>query len=531
MKRSIRNKYSLLDDGLFRVRAGQDVEWLSLPEVLEALQADAVASFDGLQAHQEQAWYAFLVQLAAMIRTRTEIGVRASRTESLEASDWGAEDWRAGCLDLAGGNANAWHLVVADVTEPAFMQSPVPEGSLDDANYKSDLPSPSLLDVLVTSKNHDVKQTSIRHPRTEHWIYALIMLQTMEGFLGRGNYGIARMNGGFGNRPLVGLAPGLSFGKRFQRDVEVLASAHEDTTLWDPAGRHTLLWMEPWDGSKDGAIPLEDCDPYVIEICRRIRFTEEEETLTCWRTNTKSQRLSVSSSLNGRLEDPWTPVDKGEDKALTLSGGGFTYRKLNDILSGDYQSPVTLNRQEGDVGAMYVTARSLVRGQGKTEGLHQRDVLVPENVSSFFQQGSDLRQKLGEISKQRVEMVQEVESRVLRPSVAALLTGGRQDEQPDWEVVQPWIDAFDGRVNDVFFEKLWDAAALTKREAQARWEQFLASEAEAQFERAVENVPMPDLRKWRALSAARSIFESRIRDTLEMAYDTSNTDSSNDTDE
>ncbi|WP_179862365.1 type I-E CRISPR-associated protein Cse1/CasA [Longibacter salinarum] len=512
------NKFSLLDDGLFRVRGDDGVRECSLPEVLAALQADAVASFDGLQAHQEQAWYAFLVQLAAMIRARTD------RTGDLDTSDW-----RSGCLDLAEGNENAWHLVVSDVTEPAFMQSPVPEGSLDEAKYKSDIPSPSSLDVLVTSKNHDVKQTPIRYPRTEHWIYALITLQTMEGFLGRGNYGIARMNGGFGNRPLVGLAPGLSFGERFRRDVRVLAETHDDTVLWDADGRFKLLWTEPWDGAKASAISLDNCDPYVIEICRRIRFTMDDGSLTCWRANTKGQRLNVPSSLSGQTEDPWTPVDKGEDKALTLGGGGFTYRKLTDILSGNYERPVTLERQSNDAGAMFVTARSLVRGQGKTEGLHHRDIFVPGEASGFFSQGSDLWQKLAEISEQRVEMVQEVESRVLRPAVAALLTGGRRDEQPDWDVVQPWIDAFDTRVNEVFFEKLWAAVNLDKRQAQNAWEHFLKTEACSQFEAATENVPIPDLRKWRALSAARSIFESRIRDTLEMAYDDES--SSTDTDE
>jgi CRISPR system Cascade subunit CasA len=500
-------KYSLLDDGLFRVR-DDGVQNRSLPEVMAALQADAVASFDGLQAHQEQAWYAFLVQLAAMIRTRT------GRT-----GDLGSSDWRAGCLDLAEGNENAWCLVVDDVTEPAFLQSPVPEGSLDEAKYKSDIPSPSSLDVLVTSKNHDVKQTPIRYPRTEHWIYALITLQTMEGFLGRGNYGIARMNGGFGNRPLVGLAPGLSFGERFRRDVRVLMQTHDETELWDADGRFKLLWTEPWDGTKASAISLENCDPYVIEICRRIRFTLEAGGLTCWRANTKGQRLNVPSSLSGQTEDPWTPIDKGEDKALTLGGSGFTYRKLADILGGNYDRPMTLERQAQDDGAMYVTARSLVRGQGKTEGLHQRDIWVPGEASGFFSRGSDIRQKLAEISEQRVEMAQEVESRVLRPAVAALLTGGRRDEQPDWDVVQPWIDAFDSRVNEVFFEKLWGAAGLDKREAQTEWEHFLKIQARKQFEAASENVPIPDLRKWRALSAARSIFESRIREVLEMAHD------------
>jgi CRISPR system Cascade subunit CasA len=255
----------------------------------------------------------------------------------------------------------------------------------------------------------------------------------------------------------------------------------------------------------------------------------DDGSLTCWRANTKGQRLDVQSSLSGQTEDPWTPIDKREDKALTLGGSGFTYRKLIDILGGNYDRPVALERRTEDNAAMYVTARSLVRGQGKTEGLHQRDIFVPGEASGFFSQGSDLRQKLAEISEQRVEMVQEVESRVLRPAVAALLTGGRRDEQPDWDVVQPWIDAFDAHVNEVFFEKLWGAVKLNKRQAQKEWERFLKTEACTQFEAATENVPIPDLRKWRAFSAARSIFESQIREVLELAYDDEST--STDTDE
>jgi CRISPR system Cascade subunit CasA len=48
----------------------------------------------------------------------------------------------------------------------------------------------------------------------EHWFYALLTLQTMQGFLGAGNYGISRMNGGFASRPSVGLAPSDRWGMR-----------------------------------------------------------------------------------------------------------------------------------------------------------------------------------------------------------------------------------------------------------------------------------------------------------------------------
>ena len=67
--------------------------------------------------------------------------------------------------------------------------------------------TPDDLDVLVTSKNHDLKQTMALDCAVEDWIFALVNLQTMAGFLGSGNYGIARMNGGFSARVCLGLAP------------------------------------------------------------------------------------------------------------------------------------------------------------------------------------------------------------------------------------------------------------------------------------------------------------------------------------
>jgi CRISPR system Cascade subunit CasA len=434
-----------------------------------------------------------------------------------------ADAWRSALLELAKGNENAWCLVVADPDEPAFLQPPVPEGSLDDARFKNDVPSPSNLDVLITSKNHDVKQQRIGNPKPEHWIYALITLQTMEGFLGRGNYGIVRgMNGGFGNRPFLGLSPELSFGARFQRDLNVLVDQYDELdTLYDLENGKTLLWMDSWNGSKEDAIRLEECDPYFIEVCRRIRFAEEDGHLVCWRANTKGQRVDAPSSLNGRTEDPWTPVD--DEKALTLGGSGFTYQKLQEILLSNenkYVPPAALRVHEGDSGAMYLTAQSMVRGQGKTEGLHHRIVPIPEEVRTLFIREEE-RQVLAKRAKRRVELASDVESNVLRPAVAALLSGGREG-QVDWEQVQPWIDAFDRTVDDHFFDHLWASVhAESDEEAERSWQVFLKEEAEKQFENAQEAVPLPDIRRWRALSAARSVFKARIHQVLDKAVPTS----------
>jgi CRISPR system Cascade subunit CasA len=479
---------------------------------LHRLAQDNVLSFEALQPHQQQAWYSFLVQLAAMAVARDAGG-------AMPASPAG---WRDALVGLAGGDEAAWHWVVEDLSRPAFLQPPVPEGSIDDAGYKADVPTPDQLDVLITSKSHDVKARRIRHPEPEHWIYALVTLQTMEGFLGRGNYGIVRMNGGFGNRPFLGVATELSWGSRFRRDLDVLLAERETLaeryTLDGPA----LLWIEPWDGAKDSAIPLDACDPYFLEICRRIRFQHDGGDLMCWRANTRGQRVDAPDSLNGDTGDPWTPIEKSEGKALTLSGEGFTYERLQDIVfEGDYARPPALQFRDTDDGHLYLVARALVRGQGKTEGLHHRIVPVPNEALPALRKKSE-REQLAQRAQNRVERVQEVQRSVLYPAIGTLLGGGDTDAV-DFDDVAPWLDAFDRTVDARFFEALWASVNMSDREAREHWESLLWEEAQTQFDDAEDHAPSSSTRYWRARSSARTIFHGAARGTLKYAFsDTSN---------
>ena len=505
--------HSLLDDPLFRVRGADDlVQTRTLPEVLHRLadeEAPPIVSFEALQPHQQQPWHSFLVQLAAM-------AVAHGASEKPGSPDV----WRAALLSLAEGTEAAWDLVVEALAEPAFLQPPVPEGSLDAANFKADIPTPDQLDVLSTSKDHDVKAVRIAQPRPEHWIYALVALQTMEGFLGRGNYGIVRMNGGFGNRPMVGLAPDLSWGARFRRDLQVLLDARVDLAERYNLSGLALLWTEPWDGAKDSALPLQDLDPYFIEVCRRIRFTQnDEDALTCWRANSKGQRVDAPDDLNGITGDPWTPVDKSGGKALTLGGSGFTYQKLHQIfLQGDYQKPPALQIHQGDDGLLYLVARTLVRGQGKTEGLHHRVVPVPARVSRLFGRQSAIEQ-LASRAQKRIETASEVQRTVLYPSIGTLI-GGSTDAI-DGEDIAPWLDAFDRAVDAAFFPKLWDTVEreMSDDEAEADWHRFLRKQAEQQFEDAETRTPRAATRYWRARSSAQSIFHGALRRVVPAAFE------------
>jgi CRISPR system Cascade subunit CasA len=503
-------QYSLLDDPIIEVRfTDGKVDKTNLPGIFCALLEDSILSFEALQPHQQQPWFSFLVQIAAMAVAREMDGEISTEPAT----------WRKALINLADGSEAAWHLVVEEVSQPAFMQSPVPEGSLEEAEYKSDIRTPDELDMLVTSKNHDLKGNRVLYPKPEYWLYALLTLQTMEGFLGRGNYGIVRMNGGFGNRPFVGLAPKLSWGVRFNRDLNVLLSYREKMLTMYNAKGHALLWMECWNGTKASSISLADCDPYFMEICRRIRLIKNNGDICCYRTNTKASRILTPDDLNGQTQDPWTPIEKKGVKALTLGESGFTYKLLQQLLLGEeYTTPIALEFQGAEQNGAFLITQALVRGQGKTGGLHQRIVPVPPKVSSRLFDNPSSQKKLAKRAQERVALTSEVQKKILYPAIASLLSSGK-NEKIDYEKLAPWIDRFDQAIDDRFFESLWASVEVDPDEARKRWQLILLEEAEKLLREAERSIPIADLRRLRAVSQARSIFYGRCRDILELAYE------------
>jgi len=191
-------RLDLLSENLITVREGQDRSLKTLPEVLELLGAGRIDAFPKLQAFQQHAWHAFLVQL----------GIMALRRLGQTSPSQGSERWKSALLEMTAGRSEPWCLLVPDLSSPAFLQPSVAERSLD--GFNDVLERPDLLDVLILSKNHDVKKGRIGKPSPDQWVFALVSLQTMQGYSGRDNYGISRMNSGDGSRPGIGLAPRLA---------------------------------------------------------------------------------------------------------------------------------------------------------------------------------------------------------------------------------------------------------------------------------------------------------------------------------
>ncbi|NLI77823.1 MAG: type I-E CRISPR-associated protein Cse1/CasA [Candidatus Riflebacteria bacterium] len=486
-------KGNLLTEPIIGVRlVGGERREMTLPEVLEGLEGDAIEAFTALQPHQKHAWHAFLVQLAAIALHQ------AGRSLPVK----NAADWATLLRALTNGRDEPWTLVVKDLSQPAFMQPPIPEGNLKE--FRPIASFPDELDILVTAKNHDVKLARCGSPQDEHWLYALLSLQTMQGFLGAGNYGVARMNGGFSNRPCVTFAPNLNFGQRFSRDVTLLLHHRHEIAphLYSASGGQALLWVQPWDGTS--SLALDACDPFFIEVCRRVRLLTEPAGIVAKGRPTKCARLQAGE-VAGNTGDPWTPVNH-EGKALTIPRTGFSYRRTQELLVGsDFAPGCTQRISPRDPAELLFVGWALVRGQGKTEGLHQRTLRIPGHIRRSLA-AAEGKVRLEQLAKRRVTVVGEVQKGVLKPALCALLQAGKDTLDFSDERPRRWIDRHESAVDDVFFDHLWADAELDPAEADRRWQTLVLDLARHQLQHAMTACPLPAARRYRAWCAAERLF-------------------------
>jgi CRISPR system Cascade subunit CasA len=507
------DRFDLLLEEVFTMRLASGVERTgSLPTVLATLSGDDVEDFPALRPHQEQAWYCFLVQLAA-------IALHHAGRADPPADE---ETWRGLLTALTGRRHEPWTLVVEDLSQPAFFQPPLQEKT--PPNWKNTLSAPDELDLLFTGKNHDLKKSRLRRPATEHWAFALVTLQTLDGYGGKGNYGIARMNGGYASRPFVGFAPGLRWGERFRRDLATLIDLH-DRIVSDHhyGGLKALLWSFPWDGH-DTISPV-DCDPFFVEICRRIRlFQGADGALSARTIPTDTARISADR-LHGVLGDPWIPIDrtKGDPKALKVGRSGFPYDRFQEILfTGDFADGAARLPNRGDPAEGAVLAQAIARAQGGTEGFHERVLPIPRAVRQRL--GSvDGRTGIGQAAKRRVEVVAEARRSVLGPAVRSLLSGSSDQKRPGKrkgpDPAARWLTALDREIDAVFFDDLWASLDLPAEEAETRWQKKVVDAARKQLEDAKRAAPIPSIRRYRAEAEADRIFEGSARTRLPMAFE------------
>ena len=496
--------FNILTEPVIRMDTAAGRREASLPGVYAALMADEVNAFPALRPHPRHSWHAFLAQLGAMAMHRAEVA-----EPPLDAAEWAGlirgmtPDW---------SDDEPWQLVVDDITKPAFMQPPA--GSADKlAEYKISVATPDALDMLVTAKNHDLKSGLASDAGADDWLFALVSLQTMEGFGGAGNYGIARMNGGLGSRPAFSLTPSTRPGAHLKRDLSALLTENRKLLSSSKPG---LLWTIAWDGTAAEALTLAGLTPLFIEVCRRVRLRSDADGhLYAVRTSSKAARISAKAS-NGITQDPWTPIDlrdKKGDKALTLPFGGFTYRRVVDYLNETkFTLPALAEPAAADPDKMQLVARAMVRGQGKTEGHYERIIPIRNEAMRS-------RADLGSIAEDRVKQIGAVQ-RILSHAIQVFLARGDADGiSPEHRrLATLWLKRLDEIVDDRFFDDLQDESGIPadngaeRKRIRYQWlRDFVIHKARGILQDATDALPCPAMFRYEARVSAEGLFEGRIR--------------------
>ena len=493
---------NLLTERIFTLHGGTRQ---SLPGMLAAMAAGQVPSFPALRPHQRPAWHMFLVQLAALALSKSGQG------DVLTAEP----AWRSALRGLTPRypDDEPWRLIVESREMPGFMQPADPGG----LNWTA-RSTPDALDMLIAARNHDLKQSVAAEADAEDWVYALVSLQTCEGYGGRGNQGIARMNGGAASRPMLGLVPAngqdhrVDASHHWKRDVRVLLSsreAGEPTALGTPGG-NALLWVVPWP--ERNRLQLDALDPWFIEVCRRVRLVANGAGMSAECANAAEPRTSAKA-FHGNVGDPWTPVERKAGKSLTISRRGFDYKRVCELLySGNWTTPLMANPASGENGDMLLLAEAICRGNSKTEGFKSRLVPVPATRLRMF--ASD---EVGRLAQAQTEEIAAFD-KALRNGLAMMAAGGDRAaiKKGHYGFTNAARARFDRAADVIFFPRLWSrtAAADDAHAADEAKRAFLAelkSEADKVLDDSLPQMPCRAIHRMRAEARARRWYEATLR--------------------
>jgi len=458
-----------------------DEDTVSLPELLARLTAQKHLNYRRLRRHQQAPLHNFLVQIAAMVVTERK---------SLPTN---AAEWKKALIELVDGDEDGYELIRAP-DQPAFLQSV----TTDYKDWKS-IYSADDQGIAVTSKQFDQKTGSAN--TANDWAFMLIE-HTFQGFSGRGNYGVSRMNGGFGSRPSVAHIPSLNTGERFVRDVNLAAKNRDELIKLGYKKRDGIKFthLQSWKR----AFTRSELDPFFIEDCRRMRLFKNEDKIFARISGTNFSRVSDES--NGVVGDLWIPIDNTSDapKAFTASVAGFSYRKTVDLLNQEkYDRSIAQDvDSDEDIEEYFFHGQVLTRGQGKTDGYHERLMRLPNG---------DMPQAVSQEADKRVSLVATFQNKVLRPALLALDQNGPNDvdfkSEPSKKRVARYIAQHESAVDSRFFEHLFRYAQTTEKTPErSRFRDFVLSAGEEILEHAIDSSPFSSSRRYRAIAKAQSIF-------------------------
>lgn len=505
--------HDLLSEPIISVCTGDGDLRLSLPQLLAALSAGKVTGYPRLRPHQMDPFHVLTVQLAASI-----LGRRHLDTPPADAAFW-----REGLLELADNIVSAWHLVEADPTRPAFMQSPC--ARVDDfKSFKTLLATPDKLDVLITSKDHSVKAERASAADIELWLYALAAVQTIGGYLIH-YQASARMNSGTGSRAVISTISDTRPAARFLEELPIVIACRTKLIADGIYGYRTpgivLTWLCPRPLTQSQFASFRGLEPLFVEAVRPVRLTDRKQAIEARTAIDVPNQIGLPKNAQaGITGDPWTALNENDKKkgssALTVGPRGFDPELLTNLLFEQRYRLTPLQRPRTGSGSVVLRASVLVRGQGTTDGFHEVELPVPERARLSLLDPAE-RSRLAEFAQSLLNDAATIRGRCLRSALIALAEGGPETADQSNDTVARWVDeslrTFGRSWQTRFFPALWAAAAPDANEPQlrAQWVGSLVEQARKTLREGTLTIPVPVARRVRAQVRAIEIFEHLLR--------------------
>jgi len=182
------------------------------------------------------------------------------------------------------------------------------------------------------------------------------------------------------------------------------------------------------------------------------------------------------------------------------------------LFGGKFQASAAFNlTKEANDDILLLIAQGITRGQGKTEGYHERRVPISPKARGLMITGK--KAQLEQLSKQRIEIIGEVR-KLLWVALAVLFANGKSGDSSDGNKTkaskfsEPFEIAEDARFFDDLNLEL-EAEVGTKQRLQ--WMLGLVSRAEAILKTAFIAGPRNGVQKYRAQSGALARFRGVLR--------------------
>jgi CRISPR system Cascade subunit CasA len=274
-----------------------------------------------------------------------------------------------------------------------------------------------------------------------------------------------------------------------------------------------LLWLAPWDGKSSYSFAT---DPFFIEISRRVRLDCADCRIKALRTTSKGSRITKAEaySLAGNTGDLWTPIHLAGGKALSVSGTGFNYRRIVELLfSADYQKPPSqIVRAEDGTNGLTILARAIAGGQSTTSGYHERRIPISLTVRKLMmEQKTD---RLAKVAQERVHTVGQMRS-ALWTALAMLFDNGAQEEKFSdgaKDKANVFSKAFEQGEDARFFDELnTEMESDQPEETCLQWMLSMVERAETVLRDAFDAGPRSGEQRYRARAAALASFHGRLR--------------------